>query len=168
MRVLGGAVGVLFLIMAISFLVSEPIWLPAALLFAISWMLLYFSAVAPLLTRRKAALTSPQPGDRVGGVLMKIAIGVAAPFAFVVATGAVDTTVHFDELAAYGSETRTSMSAVPAPASPASQPEAAAAPTAPPDLLGVDGPSTRRIEGRPGRPVQRPVRRRHQRPGPDQ
>ncbi|MDI9979815.1 hypothetical protein [Rhodococcus sp. IEGM 1307] len=129
LRIIGGAVGVLFLIMALSFLFAEPIWLPAALLFAISWTLLYFSAVVPLLKRRKRAPAPSQPGDRVGSAMAKIAIGIATPFAFVILVGALDVSVNYDELAAYGTDP--SEQETPASSTPGSTSELATDTAAP-------------------------------------
>lgn len=127
LRVIGTVFGVFFLIMAISVLRTETIWLPAAMLFATAWTLLYFSAVVPLLERRNTAAAPPQPGGRVRSVLLKVAIGVAVPFMFFIAVGVADVTVHYDELEASGADTTTSMQATPS-AAPTPEPTAAPEP----------------------------------------
>lgn len=132
LRVIGAVFGALFLVVAISVLRTETIWLPATSAFAIAWTLLYFSAVAPLLERRKTTTAPLQSGGQIRSALLKAAIGVAAPFMFVIAVGVVDIAVHPDEYEAIGTETATPSSIQEVPsATPTPGPTAAPEPAAP-------------------------------------
>lgn len=115
LRIVGTAIGALFLLLAVSFLLTEVLFLPAALMVAIAWPLLYFSLAVPILKRHNgaAAATGSQAGNRPGATFLNLVIGVAAPFAFLVLVGLVDVTVHYDELEAYESESVTSVQATP-------------------------------------------------------
>ncbi|MFI6432846.1 hypothetical protein [Rhodococcus oryzae] len=130
LRIVGTAIGALFLLLAVSFLITDPLFLSGALMVAIAWPLLYFSLVVPILKRRNratAAAATP-PGNRAGTVLRNLAIGVAAPFALLVLAGALDVAVHYDELEVYGAETGTSVQATPASPPPPTESTAAPAP----------------------------------------
>ncbi|AYA23513.1 hypothetical protein C6369_002530 [Rhodococcus rhodochrous] len=125
LRVIGTVFGVFFFIMAISVLRAAEVWLPAVILFAAAWALLYFSAVAPWVKRRTSTTAPPQPGRRTRSALRKAAIGVVAPFLVVIVTGIVDVAVHPGEYEAAGADTTTSSKQATPSASPTAGPTAA-------------------------------------------
>lgn len=143
LRIVGTAIGALFLLLAVSFLITDPLFIPAALMVAIAWPLLYFSLVAPILKRRARATAAAgtPPNKRAGTVLRNLAIGVAAPFAFLVLAGVLDVAVHYDELEAYGAETGTSEQATPASPLPAESTSSAAS-TPPAESTAAPAPLT--------------------------
>lgn len=124
-RVIGTLLGVLFLIMAISALRTETIWLPWVSALAFAWALLYFSVVAPWLAHRTKTTSPPEPSGRVRSALKKATIGIAVPFLVMVVTGAVDIAVHPDEYEALEADTTTSSAQVSPSVSPTGEPTAA-------------------------------------------